>query len=531
VPLRLLVAAIAGIALGVSFEPLALWWLIPPAVAALVLSVRQQRAARGAAIGLVFGLAFWLTLIWWMRAVGWDALFALSGFMTLYGAVLGVGLALVGRLHWWPLWTAVMWLAVEVVRGGWPFGGFPWGRLAFATVDTPFAHGLGWIGSNGVSLLLALTGTSLAWALPRLREQPARAVGAFVAAVAVALLPGVHPWQPAADARTITVAAIQGNVPGSGDDILHHHREVTANHVAATQQLAAQVAAGAVKQPAFVLWPENTTAIDPFRDQEIHEDILTASAAIKVPILVGAIVDAPAPDAILNQGIVWDPETGAGDRYTKRHPVPFGEYIPYRKHLDLTHNFGKLSMIPFDMMSGTRSEPLTIDGARIADAICFDVAYDDGIAAQIRAGAQLVVVQTSNAMFIHTHQIEQQWAISRLRAIESGKYVVVAATNGISGVIAPDGSVVDQAAPRTQSIMVDDIKLYDGTTPGVLLGPWLGRLSVLVSLGALVIALVPYRRRSNLARELDIEPERPSETVPRAGTVPADQTEDTEVPT
>jgi len=531
VPLRLLVAALSGIALGVSFEPLALWWLIPPAVAALVLSVRQQRALRGTALGLVFGLAFWLTLIWWMHAVGWDALFALSGFMTLYGGLLGAGLAIVGRLRWWPLWTAVTWLAVEVARGDWPFGGFPWGRLAFATIDTPFADGLGWIGTNGVSLLLALTGTTLAWALLRVREMPLKAVGAFVAAVVVALLPGVHPWQPAADGRTITVAAIQGNVPGSGDDILHHHREVTANHVAATQRLADEVAAGKVPKPAFVLWPENTTAVDPFADQEIHEDILRASAAIQVPILIGAIVDAPSPDAILNQGIVWDPETGAGDRYTKRHPVPFGEYIPYRKHLDLTRNFGKLSLIPFDMMSGTRTQPLHIDGAKIADAICFDVAYDDGIGAQVRAGAQLLVVQTSNAMFIHTHQIEQQWAISRVRAIETGRYVVVAATNGISGVIAPDGSVVDQAVPRTQSILVDDIKLYDATTPGVLLGPWLGKLSVLVALGALVVAVFPYRRRSNLATEPVLERVRPSESVPLVGTVPDDQTEDTEVPT
>jgi len=493
--MRLATALLSGVALGAAFEPLALWWLVPGAVAGLVLATRGLGAIRGAVVGLVFGIAFWLTLIWWMRVVGWDALVALSAFMTLYSALLGAGLALVARLPWWPLWAAVLWPAVEVLRGDWPFGGFPWGRLAFASIDTPFAAGLGWVGVNGVSLLLALVGSLLAWAVLTVAESPVRALLGVVAALGVALAPTLHPWQPGRAQQSITVASIQGNVPGNGDDILNTHRQVTANHVRATEDLAADVASGAVAKPAFVVWPENSTAVDPFLDDEIHQDILRASAAIGVPILVGAMVDAPDPTAVLNQGIVWDPTTGAGDRYTKRHPVPFGEYIPYRKHLDLTRNFGRLALIPSDMMSGTRAQPLDIDGVKVADAICFDVAYDDGINAQIRDGAQLLVVQTSNATFIHTRQIEQQWAISRVRAIETGRYVVVAATNGISGIIAPDGTVVAEAAPRTQAALVARVALHAGTTPGVLLGPWVGRAAALTAVLACLVAAVTYRRR------------------------------------
>ena len=186
-----------------------------------------------------------------------------------------------------------------------------------------------------------------------------------------------------------------------------------------------------------MLWPENSTATDPF-DDAAHErpDRARPATAIGVPILVGAIVDA-GPNQVLNQGIVWDPATGAGDRYTKRHPVPFGEYVPFRSVFLRYNFFDRLRDVGRDMLTGTRDEPLDVGGVQVADAICFDVAYDDGINAQLNRGAELLVVQTSNATFIRTDQIDQQFAISRVRAIETGRWTAVATTNGVSGVIAP----------------------------------------------------------------------------------------------
>jgi apolipoprotein N-acyltransferase len=176
---------------------------------------------------------------------------------------------------------------------------------------------------------------------------------------------------------------------------------------------------------------------------------------------------------VLNQGIVFDPVTGAGDRYTKWHPVPFGEYVPWRwlfgSHL------AELNQVPRDMVRGTRVAPLDVAGVKVADAICFDVAYDDGLYAQVSRGGQLIVVQTSNAMFIHTDQIDQQFAISRLRALETDRYVVVAAINGVTGVIAPDGSLVTSAPLQTRSYVDAQVGLIDAVTPAVRIGPWLGR--------------------------------------------------------
>lgn len=487
---RVLVAALGGVALSLAFEPVALPIVIPFCIAAFVLCCRGLRARTGWIPALVFGVAFQWVHLFWMRAVGPDAWLALATVEAVFIGLLGSMVAVLARHRWWPLWTAAAWTTVEVWRSGWPFSGMPWGRLAFATADTFVADALPWIGSVGVSFVLALSGTLLAWLLVADGRDRRVAGAALAGLVAAALLPVAMPWLGEVSG-TAVVAAIQGDVPGPGNDILYDYRQVTQNQVDVTTRLAGEVAAGRVPRPDFVVWPENSTAIDPFRDQQTNAGIRAASEAIGVPILVGAIVDA-GPEHVLNQGIVWDPVTGAGDRYTKRHPVPFGEYIPARELF--TRQFGRLAEIPRDMLSGTREQPLRIAGVEVADSICFDVAYDDGIYAQVARGAQLLAVQTSNATFIHTDQIDQQFAITRLRAIETGRWLVVSSTNGVSGVIAPDGTVVASAEPRTQDALVEQVDLVTQVTPAVRIGPWSGRLLAVVTVVGLAFAWVPYRR-------------------------------------
>jgi apolipoprotein N-acyltransferase len=512
--LRVLVALVSGVVLSLAFEPVALPIVIPFAVAAYVLCCRGLRLRSGWLPGLAFGIGFQYVLIFWMRAVGPDAWLALATAEAAFLGVLGSLTAVLTRHRWWPLWVAAGWTAIEVWRSGWPFSGMPWGRLAFAVVDTPVARSLPWIGAVGVSFLLALSGTLVAW-LVVARGRERRLAGAVLGGLlVVSLVPVAFPWDPHVDSH-ITVAAVQGDVPGNGDDILYDFRQVTQNQVDMTEQLAREVQSGRQPRPDFVLWPENSTAIDPFRDARTNAQILEASAAIGVPILVGAIVDA-GPAHVLNQGIVWDPVTGAGDRYTKRHPVPFGEYIPGRAFF--TRQFGRLAEIPRDMMSGSRREPLRVAGVPVADSICFDIAYDDGIYDQVSRGAELMTVQTSNATFIHTYQVEQQFAITRLRAIETGRWLAVSSTNGITGIIAPDGTVVSSARQRTQDVLVHEVGLIGAVTPAVRMGAWPGRfLIALTAVGLLFTVLssgLPYGRRRN--RQQAEDDARPGAAVPVA---------------
>ncbi|GAA1479479.1 apolipoprotein N-acyltransferase [Nocardioides aestuarii] len=487
--LRSLCALLAGAVLAQAFEPVGLAVLLPVGVAAFVLCVADLPARRAWVPGLAFGIGFQFTLLFWMRVVGPDAWLALAAMEAVFLAPLGAVTPGLLRLRGGPAWVAAAWVAVETIRSSWPFSGMPWGRLSYAIGGTPWAEGLPWVGMTGVSFVLALLGVLLARVVVPGGGRRLPALLGVVAVTAVSLVPALAPYRvdPVGER---TVAVVQGDVPGDGSNILLDPLQVTVNHVDATEELARRVEAGEAERPDFVVWPENSTASDPFVPGPVNAGILDASDAIDVPILVGAMVDA-GEEHVLNQGIVWDPETGAGDRYTKRHPVPFGEYIPWRGLFG--SNFGKLALIPRDMMSGTRVQPLEVADTRVAAAICFDVAYDDGIHAQVLAGGEMVVVQTSNAMFIHTHQIEQQFEITRLRALETGRTVLVAATNGVSGIIAPDGTVEQRAGTRTQAVLEDRVALTTGLTPAVRMGPWPGYAAVAVT--ALGLVLLPYRRR------------------------------------
>jgi apolipoprotein N-acyltransferase len=510
VPLRCLVALVGGLVLAAAFEPVGFAWLMPPAIAALVLSVRGVRLRWAWLPSLVFGVAFTYAVMVWMRSVGTDAWIAMCALEASFFAPLGLGLSWSLRHRAWPLWTALWWVGVETWRSGFPFSGMPFGRLVYATADTPWAEALPWIGMVGVSLLVALTGTTLAWLLVEARTRTRLACVVVAGLAVVTVVPVLVPFH-LDESGTTTVAAVQGDVPGTGLDVVAHHREVTANHVRLTEELADAVAAGEEPAPDFVVWPENSTAVDPFTDEGVHAGIIAASDAIDVPLLVGGVSGDPLDEThVLNQGIVYLPGLGSGDRYTKLHPVPYGEYIPFRGSL-IPATYGKLTMVPRDMVRGTSLEPIRVGDLRVADAICFDVAYDDGIGGQVARGAELVTVQTSNAMFSRTGQLAQQFEISRLRAQETGRWVVVAAINGISGVVRPDGEVVASVPAHGQEVLVETVGLSTTITPAVRLGVWPGRLVLGFLVLHTALVAIAYRRRRR--RDRAVEP-----MVERSGT-------------
>lgn len=485
-------AALGGL-LGAAFEPLALPYVIPVCIAGLTLTLRGV-TGRGAALrATAFGIAFMLsTLAWLWPSIGIGAWLALSLVQGLWFAPLGWGLTRLRHLPAWPLWSAALWSAIETLRGQWPFGGFPWSRLGMAVVDTPWAQLLPLSGIAGTGLLLALLGFLLAALLESmtLRDPSVRRWAiALAAAFALTFLPALLA-KPVDESQTVTVAIIQGGVPGDGTDLVRNHRRFTRNQKEATEQLASGIQAGEEPVPDLVIWPENSTAVDPFTDPQAAGAIESSVEAIGRPVLVGAMVDAADPRRVLNQGIVWDPTTGPGQRYTKRHPVPFGEYIPFRSVLGGINP--RLAEIPRDMIAGGPQPPLEVAGTSVAMAICFDVAFDDVLPEQVRDGAEVVVVQTSNAMFTGTAQRSQQFAISRARALETGRSVVVASTNGISGVIAPDGTVMQQSSTRGTEVLVATIPLASGQTFSVRTGPMLSSGVLVVALGAV---LVGVRRR------------------------------------
>ncbi|MFI1964988.1 apolipoprotein N-acyltransferase [Streptomyces pathocidini] len=514
-------AAAAGLACAAAFPPYGLWPLSVLAVAALSLLTRGRTARQGAWTGLAFGLPFFFALLRWLHVVGYDAVFGLSLIEALFLALLGAGLALTSRLPLWPLWAGCLWVAEEWARDRLPFGGFPWGRLAFANTGSPFTPLAALGGAPLVTFAVALSGALLAaaaaaaWRLRGTRagvrgtDPPdagkaltARAVlpaaGAAVLAVAVGATGYAVPV-PTDAADHVDIAVVQGNVQQAGMDFLGRPMKILNNHVDATLDLAADVKAGRKQRPDLVIWPENASDLDPFAYPEAHARIDEAAKAIGVPILVGALVDHPTKEGYVeNQGIVWDPKTGPGASYTKQHPVPFGEYVPFRDQLSKV--ITRLQRVPRDFYPGDRTGVLQTGPARLGDVICFEVAYDEIVRDTVGAGARALVVQTNNATYGRTGQPEQQLAMSKLRAVEHGRAVVTAATSGISAVVAPDGTVQQRTEEFTRDVLTARLPLRDDTTVAdrVGAGPeWaLAMVGVLSCAAAIVLGRRGLRRGS-----------------------------------
>ena len=509
---------------------------------------RPRPAAAGACVGLFFGLTFCVVFFRWITSIGVDVWLGLAVLETLFFIPLGVGTAALGRLKGAPLWQAMLWVAAEALRDRFPLGGMSWGRLAFSQTDTPFTPLAALGGAPLVTFATALAGTVLAavaaTAWRRYGAEVRRRIGRtstststsaptaatetavngsavvssrftgpadrpnsgsptfrpasgwrtaaawVVLAVAVPAVGWLVPLQTTAG-KPVELAAIQGNVVQPGINSYGTQDAVLNNHLLVTQQYAAEVAAGKLPQPAAVIWPEDSDDVDPYAYAIVYQELTAAAADVKAPILVGAVV-AAGPGQVRSEGIVWNPTTGAGASYSKRHLVPFGEYIPMRSFL--TKYFSELARVPDDFVPGNTPGVLTIGGVKIADVICFEVAYDDIVRSSVQGDGGVIVVQTNNADYGWTGQPEQQLAISQLRAVESGRPVLIASTSGISGYITPDGVIEQQTRQFTPAVVAADVTPRTGLTLADRVGAAPEWAMAALACAAWIFALVLARR-------------------------------------
>ncbi|WP_156887472.1 apolipoprotein N-acyltransferase [Propionicicella superfundia] len=514
-PRRVLILA-SGVLVGLAFQPFdivpALFVGVPlltillvttpdrpsPAATTAVRRMRRRLHWPGFGAGYLFGLGFLTVTVSWVRAIHPLVPIPLIAFEALWFGGLGVAIRLLHRLPAWPLWTAGAWSLVEFGYSRFPFGGFGWVRLAYAVVDTPLSGFLPLVGVAGVSYLAALSCQVLAWAALATRGALLR-VAAVAAALALFLtgLAG-RLYQPAATSETVDVGFVQGNVDGAGIEALGRARSVTNNHLSETITLIARSRTGEQPQPDFILWPENSTDIDPTTDPVTEGVVETAVRLAGVPILVGAVTDGPGADQRQTVGIWWDPEDGPTATHYKRNLVPFGEYIPFRSLL--LPVFPILQRVGRDSVPGTDSGILDVtlpDGRRLAigDAICFELAYDDTMYALGRE-ADILVVQSNNATYRGTGQPEQQFAITRARAMESRHEILVATTNSLSGFIGADGTVHAITSEGTAASGVFTMPVRDTVTPAVVVAPWIDLgLAVATVAGLCVAVAVGAARR------------------------------------
>jgi apolipoprotein N-acyltransferase len=288
-------------------------------------------------------------------------------------------------------------------------------------------------------------------------------------------------------------------VPRPGLEAFAERRVVLDNHVAQTERLAAEGA-----DVDVVVWPENSSDIDPDSDETVAADIDHAARDVGAPILVGTI-RYPSDGSRLNLAVLWEPGKGIVEDYAKQRPAAFAEYVPMR---DVARFFSdKVDLVVHDMAFGTKVGLFDIeaDGRTVVlgDAICFEVAYDDIMREPVAQGAEIMVVQTNNANFGYTSESVQQLAMTKLRAIENGRSTIQISTVGVSGAFLPDGTEVSRTSLFTPDHFVDTLPLRTSMTPATILGPvvvWAAEILAGAALLVVVAAAARRRRRSPRGR-------------------------------
>ncbi|MEV6114012.1 apolipoprotein N-acyltransferase [Streptomyces sp. NPDC052109] len=470
-------SALCGVLLYISFPPRTLWWLALPAFAGFgwVLRGRGWKSALG--LGYLFGLGFLLPLLVWTGVeVGPGPWLALVAIEAIFIALVGVGIAAVSRLPAWPLWAAAVWIAGEAVRARVPFRGFPWGKIAFGQADGVFLPLAAVGGTPVLGFAVALCGFGL-YEAGRLIAERRRTRAVRRGAALAALMSVAVPVVGAVAARSLvsdkpedgtrTVAVIQGNVPRSGLEFSAQRRAVLDYHVRETLKLAADIKAGRTPKPDYVLWPENSSDVDPFSNPDAAAVINEAAQAVGVPISVGAVVERDGK--LLNEQILWDPVKGATQTYDKRQIQPFGEYLPLRGLVGAI-NKNWTGMVRQDFSRGSEPGVFDIDGAKVGLATCYEAAFDWDVRDTVTHGAEMISVPSNNATFDRSEMTYQQLAMSRIRAVEHSRTVTVPVTSGVSAIIMPDGKITKKTGMFVPAYLVQKVPLRTSKTPATELG-------------------------------------------------------------
>jgi apolipoprotein N-acyltransferase len=494
---RPLLALIAGGVLCLAFPTFNIWVAAPVALTLLALALTGARARAGFGLGLLAGLAFFVPTLQWsgiyVGSLPWLALATAEAVFFGLAGLAYAWLARRGRVR--PVVFALVWVVAEGLRARAPYGGFPWLKLAFGQADAPFGRLVALGGPALVGFAIALSAGLLALAvqsvvlrrggmpLGRVVVAPLLAVGLGASGLLVPL---------PTDGPTAQFLGVQGNVPRPGLDFNAERRMVLDNHVRATDDALQDVAAGRAPRPDLIVWPENASDIDPLRNADAKSEILATVQAAQAPLIVGGLLEEPT-DHVSNVSLLFEPGKGNTARYVKRHPVPFAEYIPNR---DFFRIFSKeVDLVRRDFVAGDKVglftvQPKAAPQIRAGLAICFEVAYDDIMLDAVRAGANVLVVQTNNATFGFTAESPQQLAISRIRAMEFGRSVIHVSTVGQSALITPDGTTHQVTSLFTQAVVRGALPLRTETTLATRVGEvpeWVAAaVLVLIMIGSFV---------------------------------------------
>ncbi len=472
---RLGAALLAGAVMATGYPPYE-WTLVSWAglmmIVWLLLTAGSGSLARWSAFAS--GVSFFGILLSWLIEVELLAFYPLVLLQALPMVLVGYAAHRAAASP--PLHVVVAvagsWALAEFLRVRVPFGGFPWGTAGLTVSSTPLRPSAQYIGSSGWSVLLLMGATLIAlMALRRVSWRPL--AGLLLVGVALGVAGNVWPAVP--DGASRRVAIVQGNSPCPGTRCANERAVIFESHL----DLTAGIEAGSVD---LVVWPESSTGggSDPVQNPEVGGLIADQAARIGAPLLVGGDRGA-GPENFINVNVVFDSRGGIEGEYRKRHPVPFGEYVPLRELLDW---IPALDRVPRDLLPGDRVVLFDAAGVPFASVISYEGAFARYERESMLEGAAFLVVATNEASYGDTPASDQLIAISRLRAAELGTDVVHAAVTGRSAMVGADGRIEGLTDLFERTVTTGEVRARTaGPTVYVRLGDWLQVLALLAFLG------------------------------------------------
>ncbi len=461
----------AGALVALALPPWG-WWPLAVAGFAVLDRLLAHRPWRSRlARGFLFGVG------WFAPGMGWMWFLTAPGYVfaaALYGLFLGTAAAVApgGRWRWLGLPAAIT--LVEAVRFAFPFEGVPLASVAIGQAAGPLAP----LARLGGALLLTLVTVGLGVAVSaalRKRWVPVSVVGGatVVLLLAAALAPQGH------QVDTIRVALVQGGGRQGTRAVDTDPREVVERHLAATRTLEGPV--------DLVVWPENVIDVDDFATSVERDEVAAEAARLGAPIAVGITEDAG--DHFLNAQVLVLPDGTISSRYEKERRVPFGEYVPLRGLLEALG--APTDLVPRDAVAG--SGPAVLEGpfGKVGVVISWEVFFGDRARDGIGNGGRLLLNPTNGSSYTGTILQSQQVASSRLRALETGRWVAQVSPTGFTAFVTPDGRVLDRTGISEEAVRVREVGLREGRTVYLRFGDW----PVILLAAAMLVASIVLDRR------------------------------------
>jgi apolipoprotein N-acyltransferase len=483
-------ALVAGLLVALSLPPWG-WWPLSFVGVALFAGVLDARGGtapprRRFLYGLLFGIG-WLApamaWMWFLSAPGYVA--ATLVFASLHGLAEVVAPA-TGR--WRVIGRPAAHTLVEALRFSFPFGGVPLASLAIAQAAGPLAPIVRVGGAILLTWVVFQVGFSLGTRVTAARSlrRPAldlTPLWGLVGAAAVLVLAFVAP-QGHGTGQVLRIAAVQGGGPQGTHAIDTDAREVVERHLAATRAISTSA------DLDMVVWPENVIDVASFATSQELVEVTEQAERLGVPVLVGITEDAG--DAFVNAQVVVLPSGEVSSRYEKVRRVPFGEYMPLRGLLAAIG--APVDRVPRDARSGIGPAVLETPAGTMAVVISWEVFFGGRVREGVTEGGGVILNPTNGSSYTGTILQTQQVASSRLRGLESGRWVVQVSPTGFSTFVSPDADVIDRTAVSEQAVIIHDVEVRGGLT-------WYHRIGdlpvILAALATLVLTIVATRRAAS----------------------------------